>query len=299
MLNKPAISVAIPTYNREEVLINTIKDVLENQTFTNFELLIIDQSQSHDTKTQKYLNNITDKRCRYFRVTPPNLTAARNFALKVAQAPYLLFLDDDVILDKNLLKVILETFDKKPDISAVAGRILQDGFPIKKDVLQFDEYAISHGVFTATQPGYTNSFPGGNHTIRVAEALAIGGYETRYRGNAFREESDMAMRLHNSGYRIYFEPKASLLHLAAPYGGLRVKTHIYDNPGFYKNELFFTIRFAKKGYRIEALKKKYHTYCLSVRHKQAWKRRYYFYAGLVAAIYRIGFSKQIVSEEIK
>lgn len=295
----PAISVAIPTYNREEVLVNTIKDVLLRQTFKDFELLVIDQSAKHNTQTEKFLKSVDDPRFRYFRTTPPSLTAARNFALDVARAPYILFLDDDVILDKNLLSIILKTFRERPNISAVAGRIMQDGFPVKKDVLRFDEYAISHGVFTASEPGYTNSFPGGNHTIRVAEAKAVGGYDTRYRGNAFREESDMALRFSNLGYKIYFEPKASLLHLAAPYGGLRVKTHIYDNPGFYRNELFFTLKFAQKGHKIEALRKKYHEYCLSARHMQAYKRRYYFISGFVAAIWRILFGKQIISREAK
>jgi GT2 family glycosyltransferase len=154
-------------------------------------------------------------------------------------------------------------------------------------------------VFTATKPDYTNAFPGGNCALRVKEVLAIGGFDTRYKNNAFREESDMSMRMANLGYKIYFNPKVVLTHLAAPYGGNRVKTHLYDNPAFYKNELFFTLRFAKKGKKIESLKRKYAEYCLVVRHKQAYRRRYYFYLGLIVALWRTINNRQIIAKEVK
>lgn len=298
MYKKPAITVAIPTFRREQELMDTINDVLVKQTVKNLELIVIDQTPEHTEKVQKQLAAIKDRRFRYYKTTPPSVTAARNFALNSAKAPYIIFLDDDVILDRNLVKEFLETFTENPDISAVAGRVLQAGFPIKKDVLRFDKYAISHGVFTATEPNYTNAFPGGNCALKVSDALSLGGFDTRYKGNAFREENDLSLRMANSGLRIYFNPRAVLTHLAAPYGGNRVKTHIYDNPGFYKNELFFTLRFAEKGCKIEALRIKYRDYCLSVRHKQAWIRRYYFYVGLVVAIWRIYFGKNFVSEEL-
>lgn len=86
--------------------------------------------------------------------------------MQKALAPYIIFLDDDVILDKDLVKNFLETFLYKPDISAVAGRVLQDGFPVL-DTLHFDDYMISHGGFTSNNSGYTNAFPGGNCAIKV------------------------------------------------------------------------------------------------------------------------------------
>lgn len=297
MHKSPLITVAIPTYNREDVLVNTINDALNSQTLKDIELIVVDQTLRHSAKTEKFLTKNADKRLRYYKIGPPSVTIARNFALAQAKTPYIIFLDDDVRLDKNLFETFLNTFEKMPQISAIAGRVMQKGYPIAKDVLKFDKYAITHGTYTATKPGYTNAFPGGNCAMRVKEALALGGFDTRYRGNAFREENDMSLRLANAGYLIYYEPKAELLHLAAPSGGNRVKTHIYDNPGFYKNELFFTLRFAHKGYKLEALRKKYHDYCLSVRHKQAYIRRYYFFSGLIAAIWRLLFVKQKSAQE--
>lgn len=298
MSKNPAISVAIPTYNREKVLINTINDVLLGQSFNDLELIVVDQSTHHTEDTQKSLDSIKDPRFRYFKTSPPSVTAARNFALSKAQSPYIIFLDDDVVLDKNLVKEFLQTFVDMPQISGIAGRVMQKGFPIKNEVLKFDEYAVSHGVFTSKVGDFTNAFPGGNCALRVKEVISIGGFDTRYKNNAFREESDMSMRMSGLGYKIYFQPKAELTHLAAPYGGNRVQTHIYDNPAFYQNELFFTLRFAKIGNRIKALLIKNKEYCKVPSRRTTYTRQMYFFLGLVVAIWRILFGRQIVSKEV-
>lgn len=288
----PKISVAIPTYHREKVLMDTVKSILDDQIFKDFELLVVDQSSQHDPETESFLKSIRDPRFRYFRTAPPSVTVAKNFALKNAKSPHIIFLDDDIIPDKQLIKIYADTFNQMPELSAIAGRVLQEGFPIKKDVLKFDEYADSHGVFTATKPEYTNAFPGGNCALRVKDALKLGGFDTRYRDNSFREENDLSMRLASSGGLIYFQPDAEILHLSSPHGGCRVSTNIFDNPGFYRNELFFTLRFAKNGLKIKALYRKFHQYCVSEQRKVIKRRSLYFCLGIFAAIWRIAFGKQ-------
>ena len=299
MLSQPDITVAVPTYRREAVLVDAIHALLE-QSHQNLELLVVDQSDKHLPETEKALAAITDSRFRYVRAAPPSLPAARNFCLGHALAPIVLFLDDDIVPSKDLVKYHLRAFDEHPDVSAVGGRVMQDGFPVKKEVLRFDDYAISHGVFTATEPAYTNAFPGGNHSLKVADALSVGGYDTRYYFNAFREESDMSLKMIRAGMKIYYEPRAELLHLASHEGGTRAKTyaHIYDSPLFYRNELFFTLRAVAPGKRLTALRKKYHEYCLSVRHSRAHRRRLLFFLGLIVAIWRMNFGRRIVTKEV-
>lgn len=301
MSSKPDLCIAIPTFQRDEVLLDTINDSLA-QSHKNIEVLVVDQSISHSPKTIRAIKKINDRRFRYYRTTPPSVTAARNFALKHSKAPIVLFLDDDVRFDKNLAGAHLLAHAEHPEVSAVAGRVLQKGFPVKKDVLRFDEFGISHGVFTATNANFTNAFPGGNHSIKVKDALRIGGFDTRYYYNAFREENDMSIRLTKAGMKIFYEPRAVLTHLAAPKGGSRAKKqykHLYDTAHFYRNELFFTLRVVEKKYLFAALKKKYIEYCPVPSRKQGLKRRVYFALGMVAALWRILFGKQRVSREMK
>lgn len=294
----PDICVAIPTYNREKELVDTIHDVL-GQTHKNLELVVVDQTKSHAEETQTELKKVADPRFRYFKAGPPSLPAARNFALRVSKAPIVLFLDDDVKLKPDMVARHLAAFAAHPDAVAIGGRVLQKDFPIKKDVLRFDDFAVSHGVFTATEASYTNTFPGGNHSIKVADALASGGYDTRFYGNAFREESDMSLRLIRNGKKIYYEPRAELLHLAAHYGGVesRVKGHIYDNARFYRNELFFTIRAVRGKNLLRALRRKYREYCKVSSRRVRLKRSTYYGLGLCIAVWRQLFGRQIITTE--
>ncbi len=296
-MSDPDVTVAIPTYNREKELLETIRDVLA-QSHGNLELLVVDQTPTHRAETHLALEGIRDRRFRYFRTVPPSIPAARNFALRRARAPYVVFFDDDVKMDEDLVEIFLESFRSRPELSAVGGRVLQEGFPVGREVLRFDEYAITHGMFTATEPGFTNAFPGGNCALRVADALSVGGFDERYRGNSFREESDLSLRMAAAGQLIYYEPRAVLTHLAAPYGGSRVKTHIYDNFGFYKNELFFTLRAVARPRLREALRRKYLQYCRSVTHGRARRRRLFFWAGLLAASWRVLFGRRVIAREV-
>ena len=297
-MNESDISVVIPTYNREAELIDTIRDVL-GQSHTNLELLVMDQSRTHTPDFTTELKSIKDKRLRYIRIGPPSLPAARNFGLRAANAPIVLFLDDDIKTGKDLVKYHLEAFKKHPEISAVGGRVLQGGFPIMKDVLRFDKYGVSHGVFTATESDYTNTFPGGNHSIIVKDALKVGGYDTRYYRIAFREESDLSLRMIRAGLKIYYEPRAEIFHLNTVGGGLRHYTDLFDTIDFYRNDLFFVLHTVKFTDIAGALHAKFMEYCHIRPLGKGLKRSVYFCLGLLTAVRRLLFGRQVVSKEIK
>jgi glycosyltransferase involved in cell wall biosynthesis len=117
-ISEPLVTVAIPTYNRGEVLFDTILDIYK-QTEQNFEILIIDQSDKVDNLYKKRIEKLSnDFRFRYFHVTPPNVTTARNFALSKAKSEIIIFLDDDVRLKKDLVEQFLVTFSERKDLSA-------------------------------------------------------------------------------------------------------------------------------------------------------------------------------------
>lgn len=180
----------------------------------------------------------------------------------------------------------------------MGGRVNQKGFPVMNEILKFDDYAVSHGVFTSPQSGYTNAFAGGNCCLKVSAAMAVGGFDTRYYGNAFREESDMSLKLVKAGYKIWYEASAQLLHLAAPYGGNRVKGHIYDRAVFYRNELFFTLRHAQKGKKLRALRRKYREYCKTPQSSRTrLKRTVLFLLAFAAVGKRLTLDKQRIAKE--
>ncbi len=230
MAGQPTISVAIPTYNREQVLIETIDQVLAQNGFLK-EIIIIDQTEKHDVSTERYLEEKASLNLlKYRRVPTPNLPAARNLALREATSDVLIFIDDDVILNEHFVESHLRNYQNDSTVVAVAGRIKQRlGWPpvnrpstwrrcLDYRYFSLDSMKRCEGIAT---------FVGCNHSIRVDVALSLGGYDATFEGIGLREETDMALRLFEADQKIVYDPTAELYHLAQPSGGCRHR-NIYD-----------------------------------------------------------------------
>lgn len=104
--NAPLVSVVVPTFNRAQLLSETVISIL-GQTFQKFEIIIVD-NMSEDG-TEAYVRGLDDPRIRYYR-NPNNGTIAinRNFGIRQALGKYVAFCDDDDLwlpekLEKQLL----------------------------------------------------------------------------------------------------------------------------------------------------------------------------------------------------
>lgn len=86
------ISVIIPVYNGEKTIKETVESVL-NQSFTNFELIIIN-ANSTDT-TLSIISQIEDERIKIFTYPQANVAVNRNRGIKHATGDYITFLDAD------------------------------------------------------------------------------------------------------------------------------------------------------------------------------------------------------------
>ena len=89
----PRVSVIIPTYNRSELLVKAVASVLD-QSFGDFELLVIDDCSPDDTREK--IESVGDSRVTYFR-NPENkgVSGSRNFGIEKSQGEYRAVLDDD------------------------------------------------------------------------------------------------------------------------------------------------------------------------------------------------------------
>lgn len=98
----PFFSVIIPTYNRARSIADAVKSVL-GQTFTDFELIVIDDGSKDNTAEVLQSFCDSDPRVRYIYQDNAERSAARNHGIEVAKGQYICFLDsDDVYLDSHL-----------------------------------------------------------------------------------------------------------------------------------------------------------------------------------------------------
>jgi len=114
----PTVSVITPTYNRSELLAQTIRSVLV-QTFDDFEMLVVDDGSQESAQT--IVKEVGDSRVRYIFQQHAGRSAARNCGLKAACGEFIAFLDDDDLY--HPLKLAHETafFSSNPDIELVGS----------------------------------------------------------------------------------------------------------------------------------------------------------------------------------
>ena len=119
-MGTPFFSVIIPTRNRPETLEYSLKTVL-NQTYTNFELIVSDNS--NNDSTEELLNKVEDKRIKYYR-TNGQLSMSENweFALGFVKGRYVIYIgDDDGLLINALEKAFEYINDKSPEVLFCKG----------------------------------------------------------------------------------------------------------------------------------------------------------------------------------
>lgn len=117
-MKNPVFTIIISTYNRKELLARAIQSVL-NQTFKDFELLVIDNGSTDGTRFA--VEKIEDSRLKYIINPEPtnSCDAPRNLGIGLAKGSLVSFLDDDDIWYPERLEKVKKAFDEDTDAGAV------------------------------------------------------------------------------------------------------------------------------------------------------------------------------------
>src|SRR5215469_13147231 len=119
----PPISVIVPTCFREKMLIDCVASLL-NQSYPNFETIIIDQAPEPRLERDLSARFGCEKRIRYMHVARAGASRARNLGVKAASSRIVAFIDDDAVADPGWLQAIADAFADCRRPALMAGRIL-------------------------------------------------------------------------------------------------------------------------------------------------------------------------------
>ncbi|HJQ38477.1 MAG TPA: glycosyltransferase [Thermoanaerobaculia bacterium] len=210
------ITIAIPTYNRGAILVETIERLLA-LTPRAAAIVIVDQTRQHPTEIERRLRDWDrDGAIRWLRLDTPSIPRAMNDALVAAETPLVLFLDDDIVPHPRLVAAHEEAH-RDAALWAVAGQVLQPG----EEPEDFEGTDDLEFHFNSNRPRRIANVMAGNLSVKRDRALAIGGFDENFTGAAYRFETDFAMRVAAAGGAILFEPRGSIRHLKLSSGGLR------------------------------------------------------------------------------
>jgi len=218
-MNEPPIklSIIIPTYSREKVLLDTLSFLLRLVTPPD-EIVVVDQTRDHKPETLRALESLSGQgKIRWIKLERPSIPRAMNIGVREAKGDILLFLDDDIIPSPNLLAVHLRA---QEECNIVAGQVLQAGEAPEEDNACDVAFKFSSG-----KRRYISDLMAGNFSIRRETIVKLGGFDENFLGAAYRFESEFAERALLTGEKIVFEPEAGIRHLKTINGGTRAYGH--------------------------------------------------------------------------
>lgn len=159
MLEKPQVSVVIPTYNCADYLGAAIRSVLQ-QTFTDFELLVLDNASTDHTPA--LVQQFHDERLIYMR-NPQNVGFVGNVALGLqhARGPLITYLGADDLWEPEFLRKSVVCLDANPDVTFVhtaAVWIDETGQAFGQSVMSWPSITLGTEAFLLCfRDGYCNS----------------------------------------------------------------------------------------------------------------------------------------------
>ena len=235
-------SVIVATYGRDEELVDAVRSLLADGSVDR-EIIVVDQSVAHP-------RDVTDELARldaegdidWRRVAPASLPAARNFGVACARGDVLIFVDDDVLVDDGFADAHVAAHDGHSGVGAVVGRIREPGGAATTELCSISRLGTTRGGFDWAAASDVQSVRGCNMSFKRGALEAVGGFHTGFLGNAYREETDVCFRLTRAGWRVRYEPSASLVHLEAALGGCREDAPLHDGAMVYRNEFLFFLR---------------------------------------------------------
>ena len=242
------LTLVIPTYGRESVLLETLDHVLAVENGPS-EILVIDQTANHRQATEVRLRQLAEaSEIRWLRLDKPSIPGAMNRGIAEALQKIVVFLDDDVVPLGDLFTAHLRAHEST-DVSLVAGRVLQPWDPPAGT----PDSPLSR--FSGVEAQWKRDFMGGNFSLPRTLAVRLGGFDENFVGAAYNYEKEFAGRLLEAGRRIWFEPKAAIRHLQASTGGTRSHGLPYATikPHHAIGEYYYLLRGRKVDRRIQNL----------------------------------------------
>lgn len=147
IMNHPKVSIVIPAYNVEAYILETLRSLL-SQTFSDFEVLIVNDGSTDRTAEviKPFIQN--DSRFKLLHKTNGGLSSARNFGIHQAKGNYIALLDGDDLYLPDKLATHVEVLDRNPSVGVVysASQAIREngdstwltlsGKPLYKDALK-------------------------------------------------------------------------------------------------------------------------------------------------------------------
>ena len=212
----PEVSIVIPVYNQFIYTYNCLLALSKIQPKHGFEVIVIDDCSSDDTASKIQLI----QGIRYHQqATNQGFIVSCNRGAELAQGNYLLFLNNDTVVQEDWLDALLDVYQQFPDAGLVGSQLIYPDGSLQEagGIVFSDASGWNYGRGDhADAPQYNfvrevDYCSGASIIIRKDLFEQLNRFDTRYKP-AYYEDTDLAFAVRENGKRVYYQPASKVTH---------------------------------------------------------------------------------------
>jgi glycosyltransferase involved in cell wall biosynthesis len=182
----PLISIVMPIYNCAEYLSEALRSVL-NQSFTDFEIIIIDDGSADEP--EKIVRSFNDARIRWYQCDHAGLVHQLNFGLQQASGEFIARMDGDDVMIHHRLEVQIKFLRSNPSVGVLGSSYIAITQQGQRDRIY--RFPLSDREIKDAFPVY-NPISHPSVMYKRSLVLEVGGYREQY---FTAEDFDLWLRL--------------------------------------------------------------------------------------------------------
>lgn len=213
----PKVSVIIPAYNNFRMTYECLESIAANPPETSFELILVDDGSTDETALAGLLlpESVVIER----QKTNNGFIAACNRGAQIARGEYLLFLNNDTLVQPGWLDELAWTFKRTDNVGIVGSQLLSEDGKVQDTggiVWRLGDAWNWGRDADPEDPRFRHMrdadyVSGAALMIRKDLFLALGGFDAYY-APAYYEDTDLAFRVRDAGKRVVVQPASRIVH---------------------------------------------------------------------------------------
>ncbi len=201
----PHISVIIPAYNENVVVLKTVETVLASR-YPSFDVTVVDDGSKDNTFALLHKQYHDHPRVQVFTKTNGGKATALNYGIERTSGEIVVVIDADTIFDAEALNELAYYFAKDPEVGGVAGNVKVGNMINLLTRWQAIEYITSQNFDRRAFEllGAITVVPGAIGAFRREALNEVGGFAS----DTLAEDTDLTMRMSRAGWKVRYAERA-------------------------------------------------------------------------------------------
>ena len=229
-IEAPKVSIIIPVHNQWAYTHSCLASIQLNTTGVSYEVIVIDDCSVDETiHAEKYVQGTLIIR----NETNLGFLESCNKAALHANGDYLVFLNNDTLVQPEWLDWMVRTMETNPLAGMVGAKLIFSNGSLQEagGIVFNDASAMNYG--REDDPGWheynylreVDYCSGAGICVRKELWNRLGGFDVRF-SPAYYEDTDLAMQIRQAGFKVIFQPRSVIVHFEGISHGTDIKTGI-------------------------------------------------------------------------